>query len=444
MSDAQKIKDLSGAISKFGDAASKGATTLAKFEDLMSTASKLAKLGTGLGMVGAGLGVIATLAGAKSDTDRVLDAIAGLSHQVDNLDQHMNEQFEHLEDVVRQSAAKTQLFPEIATLKAVSELMEEYGQIAKHNPNSADAEVKRDELRAYTTSDMLDAAEAIHMQMTNEALASHILEATYRLTHGDLKTIGAIGAALFMYINLAKSAHVTLACLGKNERYKPSKSKVAAMERSASKLFDPLIREVNEAWQAMMHKCINNMRDNVEGKLRELMRPNPFNPISMFHTNHKEYSKYLRDGLSEQFFWCDWLAIVYDAVSGYDTHGMWGWNFKAIFREYGINVVVKWVDERERATGKKFKTKVKYDLYDTLTWWGKANNVSRPGTMLTGKAENVPYSALKIKEIGKQIGVKHPGFIWRCKRLKGVHAAWSNSSRCKWVNGSTWTVCVFS
>ena len=78
---------------------------------------------------------------------------------------------------------------------------------------------------------------------------------------------------------------------------------------------------------------------------------------------------------------------------------------------------------------------------------GKTARVDDTKIAAKVKAEDEPFSWYDIMDLGKNMltpPVSYPGFVWRCKRYKGVYGCWANPARVKWVNGLYATICIYS
>ena len=432
MTTADDIQTTGEAITKFGSAINASAGTLGKLSDMTATAAKLSKLSAGLGALGAGLGLVATLAGAKSDTDRVLDAIGKLSAQIETLNQNMDHKFAQLESVVEKTSAQTQLFPHRARLIALTRTVEAYRQDCARDPTSADTQVGRGHLRDFDSSDSRAAATAIHLCMTESAMSSNILDAVYKTSIGDAQALGDIGGALFTLLMSAYVSEVLIESLGPNDAFVMRQDQLDAIQRDADEFYSPLLVGVSSAWGAAVDKCYARVADNVGPKARDLMTG------SGFPTDHSAAADYLCSQLSDHFDGCDFLVLVYNDVSGYDHHSCYGYNVEMIFHTQGVNVVVKWVDKTLPPMGQQYNTVV---TESTPLTPDQAVNLGMGHPRLPLNLEDLGYPA---PFIASMIGLAYPGMIWLGDGSTQPALASRNPARHQFKRGAFWTISMYA
>jgi len=460
MDTAGQIRKTSEAITKFGAAVKTAADRAGKIDELVKVAEKLSKLSAGLGAVGAGLGLAATLVGmiveTESETDRVLRAISDLSTQVESLNSSMDRQFEQLSDLVTETAAKTQLFPQVARIKTLCEMLDSYRKHCEKDPKSAESRNSRRNLRGFQLAETRIAANAIYMSMCESGLVTNVLGAAYRLSAGDYRVIDDVGGALFSLLTFALVAEVAVKNLGDSDDAVITQEEAAAIQQDAVEFYGPKIERAQSAWDSVISRCHSELASNVNKKTGQLVGGAGFDS-----GNHQASANWLCSTLHAQFPWLDWISIVYDDVDGSDNHGYWGDDCVTVFHTKGVNVIVHWVDKSNPPLGSGLSTIV-IDRYSQLLrlippgYWHTTFNVEvalqRETSGFSIAAENAWWSDIEVlaemiltrsgtHRFQYQSNVR--GFVWHCRRLRGVWSSCTNNERLLWKNGSTATVCVY-
>jgi hypothetical protein len=460
MDTAGQIRKTSEAITKFGAAVKMAADRAGKIDELVKVAEKLSKLSAGLGAVGAGLGLAATLVGmiveTESETDRVLRAISDLSTQVETLNSSMDRQFEQLSDLVTETAAKTQLFPHVARIKTLCEMLDSYRKHCEKDPKSAESRNSRKNLRGFQLAETRIAANAIYMSMCESGLVTNVLGAAYRLSSGDFRVIDDVGGALFALLTYALVAEVAVKNLGDGDDAVIAQEEAAAIQQDSVEFYGPKIERAQTEWDAAISRCYSEQASNVNKKTKQLVGGAGFDP-----GNHQASANSLCNALHAQFPWLDWISIVYDDVDGSDVHGYWGDNCVTVFHTKGVNVIVHWVDKSNAPVGSSLTTIVidrdsyflrlippyywhtRIDVEAALQqeksgfsvaaengWWGDIDVLAEMILTRSGTRRSRIQSNVR-------------GFVWRCRRLHGVWSSCTNNERLLWKNGSTATVCVY-
>jgi|GEM_PF-2898950 len=435
MSTAIEANQISEYVSTIKDL-SESTNDLAKAMKYVSEFGKLSKLTAGLGMVGAGFAIIGVLSGEEDATDKVLNAIDKLSNQVTELGNRMDSQFSRMESVIKEAAAKAQLVPAISFFDGLKLHID---GLSKELDRSSTAAIQyRKSIRTFSVADITKYAETIVLTMTTNPYSNSVLDSVYVDTHGDITTLNDIAGGLMSYLLFTAQAHGIVLSLGSNdEEMKRYPSDIESVNSGiVDKAHNSGFEKAQNAWQVIINKCISSMSDNVESKTKSLI------DVAPNIEDHSGTVTYLLNSLSKQFFWNDWIVIVYNPVTGFDKHAMFGSDYKPIFRYKGVNVVVKWIDKGESTINRGASRENRINCKNPL-----------PGMMFPDPAgsEIIPgqdFVFIKSESIEQMANLymltplQSPGFIWTCNRQEGVFANWTNPDRVIWENGLL-TFCLF-
>lgn len=403
----------------------RGSKQLKTFSKFISTSKTFAKASAGLGILGSGLVVVSVFAsiGQESDTEKILNAIGELDKKLDYLESRMAAHFINLSNENRVNAAKTDISGYINTLGTLQALVRTYKEAALDTNRKKDA---AERLLDFNRGQVLSAVKGIANNVYGGSFfATSIIEATYDLTYGDVNAVTEVGSALLAYAKFGLIADTLIGTLELERDGKLKKkdgtvdeTKLLAAAKNVEELYQSEILHIFDKWNEFHNRCISKLPDNVDRKMREKIMP------SISANDHEKAVNILVRELGSQWFWMDWLSIVYDPITGGTKHALYGWGIKYYFRQQiaggKANIVIKWVDKNSPPKG--------------ANW---------PTTINKTKLENASVRFLsKIHEdLNKQI--VYPGLFWVCRREKGVRAQWTNSKRMTWINGRvTIAICI--
>ena len=157
-------------------------------------------------------------------------------------------------------------------------------------------------------------------QLTKDHADDNILRAAYKTDYGDLETIRAVGMPYLFMANWATHAYAFLSAF--RHKYDPAKPSLPTPQFIADELFSPHIKMIAGAIDKHLSLCVSEAAKKIKERLDEGLLEEPD------LGNYATASKHLHDSLKRQWFWYNWLVLVYLPVTVRGSHGVAGGQYR--------------------------------------------------------------------------------------------------------------------
>lgn len=316
LNTSQKAVESAQGIFKKLDTMSKSATALAKEGKTLSQVDALlqdvqffGKAATVFGAVGAGLGVITMIMGEKSAAEQNTALLTAIQGQISQLSTDMKRLFADQEREAHMIAAQARWDEKFSLLSSYHSRYDNY--IEKQYDAYRIDLMQLDPLELIRQADEL--AEWMHQRLAQE----NILQAMYEYSFGNEGTILAIGAHVLQEAYFLH--HLCLQLRDMAEKWEPARIQKIPPESEINTRFAKSIAAISEAIDNYARQCRDNCWNNVDQCLTHRIFPEiDLNWADYFTTNSKD----IGEALQAQWPRYDWSVIVYDAVRGFDRHGV--------------------------------------------------------------------------------------------------------------------------
>ncbi len=351
-----EIKDAKDAIEKAQEAASKTQEyineaqkimnsngTISELQSFMLKLDGIGNVSTALGIIGAGLELAIMLSGEPSPMEQMMKMLSNISDQIERLETRMEYQFDRLKTYVYYTTLKSKMADASSVMNNNIGLMRLYAQIKK-DPNASDYNARlmdcETRLKSIDRSkDVLLQAQIFSDLVTGHSGLEKILDVCINYSYGDLRNVMTIGDTLLNYTLIALSLDGLLSGLYYRDLKFDNDKIATAASKNAQEMYSPLIANIQNALSQAINtvtqeeKCNNWAKNYCEKELFPTLTVDNFDATA----------KILGKELGSQWFWYDWVVVVYSPVSGSDLHSVAGY-FATYFRQKvnngSLNVVI--------------------------------------------------------------------------------------------------------
>jgi hypothetical protein len=313
---AQSSAETAQVIAKKLNKMSKTATTLAKEGKTLSTVDTLladvkffGRAGTVLGAVGAGLGVVSLILGEKSAAEQNTELLGAMKGQISQLSADMKRLFAD-QTRERHLIAATQRWDEHFDYLA---LCHSRYDLYVANPSTS----YRNDLLKLDPMEMMRQADEFGKLMEDPRAQENLLEATYESSFGNEGTILTIGTHVLAEIYFLQNLCMVLRDLIAS--HEPTRLEDIPLEADISKRFAQAIGIIADQIGYYAQLCQTHVWKNVD----ECLTNRVFTNITLDWNGYfTKNSKDIGEALQAQWPRFDWSVIVYDAVRGFNRHGV--------------------------------------------------------------------------------------------------------------------------
>ncbi len=308
---AQKIAVKLDKMSKAATALAKEGKALGKLDEMLQNVAYFGQAATVLGAVGGGLGLVTLILGTKSAAEQNTELLTAIKGQISQLSTDMTRLFEKAEKTAHLIAAQARWDTKFDELS-------DYHSRYDHFLASKDYDAYRQHLLKLNQEDLMHLADTFGELMNDDLLAQeNLLLATYKSSFGNEPLILSIGTHI-----LQETYFLQELCLLIGETIRstePGRIHELLPDAEVSARFAIAINKIAEAIRIWAKKCRDECWTNVE----------EFLETQQFPDTHLDWQGYyvanlaaIGESLRTRWPRYDWSVIVYDAVGGYDRHGV--------------------------------------------------------------------------------------------------------------------------
>jgi len=309
---AQKMASQVNAWAEKATKLAESGKELSEIQDVLKGVTAFGKASAFLGVAAGGMELVLMLVGGPTPEEQIMSMIGKLSNKVDRLGQHLDYEFERLEDHDDLVNAKNLINKHNNKIRDVLSWIDEYRNAEdEHAKIGIQKTLLEGDL--YYQSQYLDCVRHMADLLNNSSADQNILLATFNSTCGDLKAITTIGMPYLMSAIYASMAYSLLAAL----RFQRNSDDGLQTPEEIEELFQPYINKISEAIKSYSQKCYDEAEQRIEERVE---KDEIFKELDV--SDYNDAASVVIDQLYKQWYWYDWLVIVYAPVEGWDNHGV--------------------------------------------------------------------------------------------------------------------------
>lgn len=296
-------------MSKTATALAKEGKALSQVDTLLKDVQYFGKAAAVLGAVGAGLGIVTMILGEKSAAEQNTELLNAIKGQISQLSADMKRLFADEEREAHLIAAQARWDEKFSS---PSNYHSRYDRYVKEK-----TEAHRINLMKLDPFELMDQAGEFGRWMKQPLAQENLFLAIYESSFGNEGTILAIGTHV-----LKETYFLHRLCLLQRElveKYDPARLGSIPPESEINDSFVKSIEVISKEIDKYAQKCRDNCWNNVDQCLvNRIFTETDLNWADYFTENCKD----IGEALQAQWPRYDWSVIVYDAVGGFDRHGV--------------------------------------------------------------------------------------------------------------------------
>lgn len=323
---------------------------LTKMQGVLNGVTAFGKASAVLGFASVGLDIALMFMGGPTPEEITLNMLNNISNKIDTLSRDMDRRFDDLTVQMDVHDAMIQLKPHWDGYKNLRKVIDDY-RIAVANNEDID---RRGAiiLDTHTAAKCMGYAQGIQASCTGDRVTINLLEKVNVQTHGDVTEIYDIGMAMLeavMHITMAASLIEGLVRTQAIDSGKRGEDVHYLSPEAVQETYQPYIDAIRDAINFQIEDCRDNARTNILFVFNDYLENN----LVIKPQKRAEAAEELGKLLKKQWFWFDWFTLVYEPVTGWETHGfrtnrkeqyLYCFRDECTIKDGAANIIIAWDD----------------------------------------------------------------------------------------------------